>query len=98
MTFERPARRALLEGRDLVLTPRAAAVLDYLLTHPDEVITRERLLDAAWGWDYPAGTRAVDARVAELRRALDDDPVAPRFIETVVGQGYRFAGPVEVVS
>ena len=98
LTFERPARRALLEGRDLVLTPRAAAVLDYLLTHPDEVITRERLLDAVWGWDYPAGTRAVDARVAELRRALDDDPAAPRFIETVVGQGYRFVGPVEVAS
>jgi len=97
LTFERPARRALLAGRDLVLTPRAAAVLDYLLTHPDEVITRERLLDAVWGWDYPAGTRAVDARVAELRRALDDDPAAPRFIETVVGRGYRFVGPVEGV-
>lgn len=81
-----------------MLTPRAAAVLDYLLTHPDEVITRERLLDAVWGWDYPAGTRAVDARITELRRAFDDDPAAPRFIETVVGQGYCFVGSVEVVS
>jgi two-component system alkaline phosphatase synthesis response regulator PhoP len=37
----------------------------------------------------------VDARVAELRRALDDDPEHPRFIETVVGQGYRFIAPVK---
>jgi DNA-binding winged helix-turn-helix (wHTH) protein len=48
-----------------------------------------------WGWDYPVGTRAVDTRVAELRRALDDDPTQPRFIETIPGQGYRFVGKVE---
>jgi DNA-binding winged helix-turn-helix (wHTH) protein len=43
------------------------------------------------------GTRAVDARVAELRRALQDDSADPRYIETVPGQGYRFAAPVEVL-
>jgi DNA-binding winged helix-turn-helix (wHTH) protein len=58
-------------------------------------VTRDRLLDAVWGWDYPAGTRAVDSRVAELRRALGDDPADPHFIETVPGQGYRFAADVE---
>jgi DNA-binding response OmpR family regulator len=57
-------------------------------------MTRDRLLDAVWGWDYPVGTRTVDTRVAELRRALDDDPTAPQFIETVPGQGYRFVGIV----
>jgi len=65
------------------------------MTHPDELITRERLLDAVWGCDYPAGTRTVDTRIAELRRALGDDPANARFIETAPGEGYRFVGPAD---
>ena len=97
LVLDRPARRALLAGRELPLTPKAVAVLDYLMTHPDEVISRERLLDAVWGWDYPTGTRAVDVRIAELRKALGDDAAKPRYIKTVPGQGYRFVGTVEAV-
>ena len=88
------ARRATTAGRVLDLTPKALSVLEYLMTHPDEAVTRERLLDAVWGWEYPAGTRTVDTRMAELRRALDDDPADPRFIETLPGEGYRFIAPV----
>jgi DNA-binding response OmpR family regulator len=97
LVLDRPARHALLAGREFPLTPKAVGVLDYLMTHPDEVISRERLLDAVWGWDYPTGTRAVDVRIAELRKALGDDPAQPRYIETVPGQGYRFVGTVEAV-
>jgi DNA-binding response OmpR family regulator len=79
------------------LTPKAIALLEYLVTHPDELLSRERLLDTVWGWDYSSATRTVDTRIAELRRALDDDPVQPRYIETVQGHGYRFVGPVEVL-
>jgi DNA-binding response OmpR family regulator len=95
LRLDRQARRVWIEERELALTPKAFALLEYALTHPDEVLTRERLLDAVWGWDYPVGTRAVDTRVAELRRALDDDPSNPCYIETVPGVGYRFAGTVE---
>ncbi len=95
LTVDRRARRAYLDETELTLTPKALALLEYLITHPDELVSRDRLLDAVWGWDYPAGTRAVDTRIAELRRALGDDPVAPQFIETVPGQGYRFVGQVE---
>ncbi|MBI5929333.1 MAG: response regulator transcription factor [Chloroflexi bacterium] len=95
ISLDRMARRLWLNGEELSLTPKAVALLAYLMTHPDELITRERLLDAVWGWDYPAGTRAVDTRIAELRRAFDDDPADPQFIETVPGQGYRFIGTVE---
>jgi len=95
LTLDRASRRAWLDGKELLLTPKATALLEYLMTHPDELITRERLLDAVWGWDYPAGTRTVDTRIAELRRALGDDPAQPTFIETVPGQGYRFVGRVE---
>ncbi len=77
-----------------MLTPKAVALLEYMMTHQDELMTRDRLLDAVWGWDYPTGTRTVDTRIAELRRALHDDPSSPQYIETVPGQGYRFIGLV----
>ena len=95
LSLDRRARRATLEGETVDLTPKALAVLEYLMTHPDEAISRERLLEAVWGWEYPAGTRTVDTRMAELRRALDDDPASPRFIETISGEGYRFIAKVE---
>ena len=65
------------------------------MTHPDELVSRDRLLDVVWGWDYPVGTRAVDTRIAELRRVLMDDVAEPLYIETIPGQGYRFNGDVE---
>ncbi len=95
LQLDRQRRRAWLGERELTLTPKAFSLLDYLFTHPDEVLTRERLLDAVWGWDYPVGTRAVDTRVAELRRVLGDDANEPRYVETVSGVGYRFIGLVE---
>lgn len=95
LALDRTAHRARFQGEELALTPKATALLEYLMTHPDELMTRERLLDAVWGWDYPAGTRTVDTRIAELRRALNDDPADPTFIDTVPGQGYRFVAPVE---
>lgn len=94
LVLDRVARRVHYRERELPLTPKAVALLEYMMSHPDELMTRDRLLDAVWGWDYPVGTRTVDTRVAELRRALDDDPTAPQFIETVPGQGYRFVGIV----
>ena len=94
LALDRVARRAKLAGQELPLTPRAVALLEYFMSHPDELMSRDRLLDAVWGWDYPTGTRTVDTRIAELRRALQDDPTNPRYIETVPGQGYRFIGGV----
>lgn len=94
LSLDRRARRASLKGKQLDLTPKALAVLEYLMTHPDEAVSRERLLETVWGWEYPAGTRTVDTRMAELRRALDDDPAEPRYIETVPAEGYRFIAPV----
>ncbi|HSM56671.1 MAG TPA: response regulator transcription factor [Candidatus Sulfomarinibacteraceae bacterium] len=98
LRLDRTAHRVQLRGEELALTPKATALLEYLMTHPDELMTRERLLDAVWGWDYPAGTRTVDTRVAELRRALDDDATEPTYVETVPGQGYRYIASVEAAS
>jgi DNA-binding response OmpR family regulator len=98
LVFDRRSRRAYMREEEVPLTPKALALLEYLLTHPDELVTRDRLLDVVWGWDYPVGTRAVDTRIAELRRVLEDDPSSPSYIETIPGQGYRFIAIVEVVG
>jgi DNA-binding response OmpR family regulator len=97
LVIDRRARRASLEGKVLDLSPKAFAVLEYLMTHPDEVVSRERLLQLVWGWEYPAGTRTVDTRMFELRKALGDDPTEPKFIATQAGEGYTFIAPVRMV-
>jgi DNA-binding response OmpR family regulator len=97
LTIDRRARRATLAGKALDLGPKSFAVLEYLMTHPDEVCTRERLLQLVWGWEYPAGTRTVDTRMFELRKALGDDPSAPKYIETQAGEGYIFIAPVRML-
>lgn len=95
LRVDRVSRRAWLKDQELVLTPKAGALLEYLVTHPDELLSRERLLEVLWGWETASTTRAVDNRIAELRRVLGDDPAMPRWIDTVTGRGYRFITPVE---
>ena len=97
LVLDRRARRATFNGQALDLSPKAFAVLEYLMTHPDEVVSRERLLQLVWGWEYPAGTRTVDTRMFELRKALGDDPTEPRFIQTQAGEGYIFIAPVRML-
>lgn len=94
LEVDRVGRRALLAGRQVSLTPKALLLLDYLISHPGELHTRYRLLEVLWGFDHPVGTRAVDNRIAELRRALADDASDPTYIETVAGHGYRFVAQV----
>jgi DNA-binding response OmpR family regulator len=94
LTVDRVARRLWLDEAEQALTPRAFSLLEYLMTHPDEVLPRERLLAAVWGFDQPVASRAVDHRVAELRKVLGDDSGEPEFVDTVQGLGYRFRAAV----
>lgn len=96
LELDRQTRRALLAGQRIHLSTKTFSVLEYLMLHPGEVLSRDRLLDAVWGWNDPSAGRTVDTRIAELRRALNDDPEAPNYIETLIGQGYCFIGRVEV--
>lgn len=95
LRIDRPARRLWLGGREQQVTPRAFALLEFLMSHPDEVFSRDRLLQTVWGFDAIVTTRAVDHRVAELRRLLGDEAASPTWIETVQGLGYRFMHSVE---
>jgi DNA-binding response OmpR family regulator len=95
VVLDRTSQRVFRNGREVTLTPRATVLLAYFMTHPDEVLTRERLLESVWGWSYHSSTRSVDTRVAELRRQLEEDSGSPTLITTVPGIGYRFAAAVE---
>ena len=96
VVLDRTARRVYVHGREVSLTPKSVSILEHFMTHPDELVTRERLLDVVWGWERGVSERVVDTRIVELRRALQDDPSVPEFIETVPGAGYRYVAPVEV--
>jgi DNA-binding response OmpR family regulator len=94
LSLDRKARRAQLQKRDLKLRPKEFALLECLMLHPDEVLSRNRMLDDL-GWDDP---RLIDRHMTDLRKALGDDPKSPNFIETVHTEGYRFIQPVEAVE
>jgi DNA-binding response OmpR family regulator len=89
LTLDPQAGTAHVAGRELLLTRREFDLLAFLASHPERVYSREDLLDRVWGSDFVGGNRTVDQHIAQLRAHLDDDPLQPRYIETVRGRGYR---------
>lgn len=89
-----PARRDVTIGEaHLDLTTLEFAVLEALARDPGVVLTRQQLLDAAWGIDFLGDEHALEVHIANLRRKLGDDPGRPRYVETVRGVGYRLRAP-----
>ena len=82
--------RVVTRGEDVVadLPSREFTLLEYLMRHAGQVLTRQQLLDSVWGIDFAAGSNVVDVYVSYLRRKLDREG-APSVIETVRGAGYR---------
>jgi len=88
--FERSEAR---KGESPVtLSPREFKLLRFLIDHRGEVLPRERLLDAVWGYDNVPFTRTVDMHIAKLRKKVEDTPQDPAFIVTVHRVGYKFTG------
>jgi DNA-binding response OmpR family regulator len=77
-------------GESFSVTAREIELLRYFAAHPGEVVERFTLLDEIWGVRYEGTTRTLDQHIAKLRQKIEDDPGAPRFIQTVYGVGYRF--------
>lgn len=92
------ANRRLTRGdSEVALEPKALATLVVLLDRPDELVTRDELLDAVWGHHF-ISPAALNRVMGLLRRVFDDDADRPRWIRTVHGSGYRFIGEVKRVS
>ncbi|MEO8552679.1 MAG: response regulator transcription factor, partial [Kofleriaceae bacterium] len=85
-------------GKRIELPSRAFAILKVFAKRPGEVVSRDVLLDEAWGYeDYP-NTRTVDNHLVKLRRALEDEPDKPRWLVTIHGAGYKLDVPREAVT
>ena len=82
--------QASRNGKSLDLSPREFEILKYMAEHEGELITREALLDAVWGYaNYPV-TRTVDNHIAQLRKKIEDISSTPKHIVTVHRVGYKF--------
>jgi DNA-binding response OmpR family regulator len=79
-------------GEPLDLTPREFALLRFFLCHEGEVVSREKLLDAVWGYQGNPLTRTVDTHIAKLRKKIEDNPADPRHLLTVHRVGYKLVG------
>src|SRR6266478_2998694 len=79
-------------GNLIDLSAKEFALLAYFLSNPAETLSRDRLLDAVWGYDNYPNTRTVDTHIVHLRQKLEPNPEEPRFILTVHGSGYKFVG------
>lgn len=75
------------EGDQVNLTPREYDLLLYLMKHPNQVLTREQLLDAVWGFDYYGDTNIVDVYIRYVRKKLEENDCLS-YIHTVRGVGY----------
>lgn len=85
-------RRVLMDGEPVELTAREFDVLAFLAEHPGRVYTREQIMRHLWDGEFFGEERAADVHVLNIRKKLEPDPGNPRYIETVRGVGYRFAG------
>ncbi|HEY2342910.1 MAG TPA: response regulator transcription factor [Chthoniobacteraceae bacterium] len=82
--------RAERAGHPIDLSPREAAILEFLHARAGEVLNRDALLNHCWGIDYFPESRTLDQHIAKLRKRIEADPANPSIIETVRGAGYRF--------
>jgi DNA-binding response OmpR family regulator len=88
---DRARREFRVAGRLVDLTPTEFDLLETMARQPGRVFTRAQLLDAIRGTEVESYQRAIDAHVKNIRRKLEADPRAPRYLQTVFGVGYRFA-------
>lgn len=79
-------------GKPVDLSAKEFALLAYFVAHPAETLSRDRLLDAVWGYENYPNTRTVDTHIVHLRQKLEPNPEEPRFILTIHGTGYKFVG------
>ena len=86
------SNEVLRSGQRIELSAKEFALLAYFIAHPAETLSRDRLLDAVWGYENYPNTRTVDTHIVHLRQKLEPNPEEPRFILTVHGTGYKFVG------
>jgi DNA-binding response OmpR family regulator len=90
LNLDRSSCRVTLHGAALSLTATEFRLLEFLMTRPGVVFSREQLLDSVWGHDRAVTDRTVDVYILRLRQKIEQDPTNPLYIRSVRGFGYSF--------
>ena len=94
LSLDRKTRDVLVDGEALELTPREFSLLEYFLQHPKQVLTRDQILEAVWGYDSEGSSNLVDVYVLQLRKKIEANGGASnRRLHTVRGVGYSLRDP-----
>ena len=90
LALDQASHRVLVGERTVPLGPTEYRMLEFFMTHPERVYTRDQLLDRIWGGNVYVEERTIDVHIRRLRKALEEFGY-DRFIQTVRGAGYRFS-------
>jgi DNA-binding response OmpR family regulator len=90
MKLDCEGRRVYIEEREINLTTKEFEVLELLISNPNKVYSREKLLDLVWGTDYPGDVRTVDVHIRRLREKIENKPSDPKYVHTKWGVGYYY--------
>ena len=92
-----PAARTVTKGDEPIeLAAKEFDLLHMLMANAGQVVRREEIMDEVWDPHWFGPTKTLDVHISWLRKKLEDDPAEPRFITTVRGVGFRFAGPEDL--
>jgi DNA-binding response OmpR family regulator len=83
-------RRTYKSGNEVELTHTEFDLLTFLASNAGKVLSREKILNSIWGYEYPIETRVIDVHIRNLRRKIESQPSRPYYILAVPGIGYRF--------
>lgn len=90
MKLDKEGRRVYIQDREINLTAKEFDVLELLISNPDKVYSREKLLKIIWGEDYPGDVRTVDVHIRRLREKVEKNPSDPQYVHTKWGVGYFY--------
>jgi two-component system OmpR family response regulator len=91
LTIDFQGREVRARGKPVCLTPKEFRLLEVLARSPNRAFTRDELIERAFGYDYDAADRTIDAHIMNLRKKIEPDRLQPSFIVTVYGVGYKFS-------
>lgn len=84
------SRRLHIAGKEINLTAKEFDLLELMALNPNKVYSRDHLLNAVWGYDYPGDVRTVDVHIRRLREKIELNPSEPKYVHTKWGVGYYF--------
>ena len=91
MKLDIEGHRVYIRDKEINLTSKEFELLELLISHPNKVYSREKLLKLVWGTDYPGDVRTVDVHIRRLREKVEENPGEPKYVHTTWGVGYYFA-------